>query len=96
MDPVSRRQVAWLAPCPVCLLLYVVLAGVYLSACDNALPPVPLPTPLPTAQPTPASVRLAVSIGDYTGSYEFGHNSVYEAIDGDLSTGWTSVHKAVG
>lgn len=77
-------------------LLLAAVVTLCLSACTNTLPPEPTPTIAPTALPTPISTRLAVTIGDYSGSFELGQNSVYEAIDGDVNTGWTSVHKAVG
>ena len=77
-------------------LLLGAVAALCLSACANAVPPEPVSTTVPTALPAPTSERLAVTIGDYSGSFEVGHNSVWEAIDGDLNTGWTSVHKAVG
>lgn len=77
-------------------LLLAAVAALCLSACANAVPPEPVSTTVPTALTAPTSERLAVTIGDYSGSFEVGQNSVWEAIDGDLNTGWTSVHKAVG
>jgi hypothetical protein len=77
-------------------LLLAAVAALCLSACANAVPPEPVSTTVPIVLPAPTSERLAVTIGDYSGSFEVGHNSIHEAIDGDLNTGWTSVHKAVG
>lgn len=77
-------------------LLAIIAVSVFLNACANAAPPKPTAPVAPAITSTPTSTRLAVTIGDYSGSFDSGQNSVYEAIDGDVNTGWTSVHKAVG